>query len=77
MLGSLVGHQSQACNLQNNVLQVAEVAGVGSSLKDPKKKGEGEGNNTFWDACDVEKVQRSCKLFFMLLEDQKLLSGED
>jgi len=31
----------------------------------------------FHDACDADKVQRSCKLFFMILEDQKLLSGED
>ena len=31
----------------------------------------------FQGACDPDKVQRSCILFFMLLEDQKLLSGED
>jgi hypothetical protein len=31
----------------------------------------------FQDTCDADKVQRSCRLFFMLLEDQKLLSGED
>ena len=29
----------------------------------------------FQDACDADKVQRSCRLFFMLLEDQKLLRG--
>ena len=47
MLGSLVGHVRQAYNLQNNVLQVAEVAGVSSSLKAPKNKGEGDGSETF------------------------------
>ena len=47
MLGSLVGHESQACNLQNNVLQVAKVAGVISLLKALKKKGEGDGSETF------------------------------
>lgn len=68
MLGSLVGHVSQACNLQNNVLQVAEVAGIESSLKVLKNKGEGDGSENFQDACDANKVQRSCRLF---------LSGED
>jgi len=77
MLGSLVGHESQACDLKNNVPQVAEVVGVSSSLKAPKNKGEGDGSETFQDTCDVDKVHRSCRLFFMLLEDQKLLSGED
>ena len=47
MLGSLVGHVGQACNLQNNVLQVVEVAGFGSSLKALKNKGEGDGSETF------------------------------
>ena len=47
MCGSLVGLVNQACNLQNNVLQVPEVAGVGSSLKAPKNKGEGDGSETF------------------------------
>ena len=74
MLGSLAGHESQACNLQKNVLQVAA---VGSSLKALKNKSEGDGSEAFQDACDAEKVQRSCRSFFMLLEDQKLLSGED
>lgn len=73
----LVGHLRQACNLQNNVLQVAEVAGVGSSLKAPKNKGVGDGSETFQDACDADKVQRSYRLFFMLLKDQNILSGED
>jgi len=77
MLESLVGYESQACNLQNNVLQVAEVAGVNSSLKALKNKGERDGSKAFQDACDANKVQRSCRLFFMLWEDQKLLSGED
>ena len=74
MLGSSVGHEIQACNLKNNVLQVAC---VGPSLKAPKNKGEGDGSETFQDACDADKLQRSCILFFMLLEDQKLLRGED
>jgi len=69
--------KSQACNLKNNVLQVAEVVGIGSSLKAPKNKGEGDGSEAFRDACHADKVQRSCRSFFMLLEDQKLLSGED
>ena len=56
MLGSLVGHESQACNLRNNVLKVVEVAGISSSLKAPKKKGEGDGSKTFQDACDANKV---------------------
>ena len=77
MLGSLVGQEIQASNLKNNVLQVAEVASVGSSLKALKNKGEGDGSKTFQDACDADKVQRSCRLFSMLLEDQKCLSGED
>ena len=45
--GSLVGHVIQACYLQNNVLQVVEVAGVGSSLKALKNKCEGDGSKTF------------------------------
>ena len=53
------------------------MVGVGSSLKASKDKGEGDGSEAFQDACDADKVQRSCKLCFMLLEDQKLLSGED
>ena len=77
MLASLVSHESQACNLQNNVLHVAEIASVGSLLKAPKNKGEGDGSKTFQEDCGAEKVQRSCRIFFMLLEDQKLLSGED
>ncbi len=77
MLGSLVGHESQACNFQNNVLQVAEVAGVVSSPKALKNKCEGDGSETFQDSCDEDTVQRSFRLFFMLLEDQKLLNGED
>jgi len=56
MFGSLVGHESQACNLKNNVLQVAEVAGVISSLKALKNKGEGDGSEVFQDACDADKV---------------------
>jgi len=47
MLGASFGHEIQACNLQNNVLQVAEVADVGSSLKARKNKGEGDGSKTF------------------------------
>ena len=47
MLGSFVGHESQACNLKNNVLQVAKVASVGSSLKALKNKGEGDGSEAF------------------------------
>ena len=76
--GSLFGHVIQACNLQIHVLQVVEVAGVSSSLKASKDKGEGDGSETFlgrlqcWQG--IEKVQIN---FFMLLEDQKLLSGED
>ena len=31
----------------------------------------------FRGTCDVDEVHRSCMLFFMLLEDRKLLSGED
>jgi len=46
----------KACNLQNNVLQVVEVAGVNSSLKAPKNKGEGDGSKTFQDACDADRV---------------------
>jgi len=37
----------KACNLQSNPLQVAEVEGFGSLLKDPKSKGEGDGSETF------------------------------
>ena len=77
MLGSLAGHESQAWNLQNNVLQVVDIVGVGSSLKALKNKGEGDGSEAFLDTCDAEKVQKSCKLCFMILEDQKLLSRED
>ena len=47
MVGSLVGHEIQACNFQNNVLQVVEIAIVGSSLKAPKNKGEGDGSEAF------------------------------
>jgi len=50
---------------------------VGSSLKALKNTGEGDGSKTFQDACDVDKVHISCSLFFMLLEDQKILNGED
>jgi len=46
-VGSLVGYIIQACDFPNNVLQVAKVAGVGSSLKAPKNKGEGDGSETF------------------------------
>ena len=53
------------------------MAGVGSSLKAPKNKGEGDGSKTFQDACDADKVQGICSLFFMLLDDQKILSGKD
>ena len=63
--------------MQNNVLQVAEVVGVDSSLKALKNKGEGDGSEAFQDASDADKVQKNCRLFFMLLEDQKLLSQED
>jgi len=55
----------------------AEVVGVGSSLMAPKDKGEGEGRVTYQILVSANKEQRSCRLFFMLLEDQKLLSGED
>jgi len=48
MLGSLVGHEIQACNLKNNVLQVAEIAGVDSLLKASMNKGEGDGRGTFF-----------------------------
>jgi len=77
MLGSLFGHEGQACNLQNNVLQIAEVVGVDSFLKALKNKGEEDESETFQDACDARKVQRRYRLFFMLLENQKLLNGED
>jgi len=63
--------------LQNNVLQFAEIVDVSLSLKALKNKGEGDGSETFQDACDADKVQKSCRLFLMLLEDQKPLSGED
>ena len=33
---------------KNNVLQVTEVAGIGSSLKALKNKGEGDGSETFF-----------------------------
>ena len=61
MLGSLVGHVSQACKFQNNVLQLAEVVGVSSSLMALKDKGEGEGRVTYQDACGTDDVQ-SCIL---------------
>ena len=61
MFGLLVGHETQACNLQKNVRRVVEVAGVGSSLKAPKNKGEGDGSGAFQGACDerqgIEKLQ--------------------
>jgi len=60
--------------LQKNVLYMASVS---SSLKFLKNKGEGDGRETFQDACGADKVQRSYRFFFMLLEDQKLLSGEN
>jgi len=47
MFGSLVSHVIQACNSKNNVLQVAEVVGVGLSLKALKNKGEGDGSDAF------------------------------
>lgn len=31
----------------------------------------------FQDAYDADMVHRSCRLFFMIFEDQKLLSGDD
>jgi len=31
----------------------------------------------FQDACDVDKVKGSCRLFFMILEEKKLLNGEE
>lgn len=46
-VGSLVSHIIQACDLKKNVLQVAEVAGVDSSLKALKNNGEGDGSETF------------------------------
>jgi len=50
----------KACNLQNNVLQVAKVVGVGSSLKALKNKGEEHGSETFsrrlWCRHGIEKV---------------------
>ena len=36
--------------------RVVEVAGVGSSLKALKNKGEGDGSGTFQDASDADKV---------------------
>ncbi len=59
---------------KKNVLQVV---GVSSLLKAQKYKGKGDGSETFQDACDVDKVHKNCRLFFMLFEYQKLLSGED
>jgi len=55
MLGSLVSHEIQACIAKQCTIG-CEVVGVGSSLKAPKKKGEGDGSETFHDACDVDKV---------------------
>ena len=55
----------------------AKVAGVGSSLMALKDKGEGEGRVTYQTLVSSDKVQRSCILFFMLLEDKNLLNGED
>jgi len=46
MFGSLVGHEILACNSQNHLLQVEEVAGVSLSLKPLKNKGEGDGSET-------------------------------
>ena len=48
---------------KNNVLQVAKVASVDSSLKALKNKGEGDGSEAFQDACDVEKVQKVADYF--------------
>ena len=55
----------------------AENAGVSSSLMALKDTGEGEGNVTFQDTCGANIVHNSFKFLLMLLEDQKLLSGED
>ena len=55
----------------------AKVPNVISLLMAPKDKGEVEGRVTYQTFVSAKRVQRGCILFFMLLEDQKLLSGED
>ena len=52
-----------------------EVAGVGSSLMAPKDIGEGEGRVTYHILVSADRVQRSGRLFFILFEDQNIVSG--
>ena len=37
---------------------------MGSFLKAPKKKGEGDGSKAFKDACDANKVQKKLAIVF-------------
>ena len=55
----------------------AEGASVSSSLMALKEKFEGDGRVTFQDTCGADIVHNSCRLLLILLEDQKLLSGEE
>ncbi len=73
----LVGHVDKNVIFKTMYYKFAEVAGVSSSLMASKDKGEGEGRVSYQTFVSADNVQRNCRLFFMLLEEQKLLNGED
>lgn len=43
----------------------------------PKNKGQGEGTVTYQDACGVYNITSKLQVMFMILEDQKLIIGEE